>query len=711
MTVRWVLLALGVTLLVLPSANYHVFGGLPLSRVPEFIAFVLVLPLFCARGVRRLCGRALCRGPAWLGRLLLAAMALAVVAKVAMLASGTHDGFLGCYRFPVASPPAALACEKSYEDPFFRFGVTRVDHTVDFSGGNWDLSFINSLRFNIYPWVRGNVLRDRLPLAVTWEGIIEGADPRLVRIVYVGEGTAGFGPLVVSLPPQYRTAAAVTVPVPPGRHRVRIDYKFDDGYRVGDGAFPGPYAVFGILDAAGHPLRARPPGWAWLVLANVIDGVIAVLLVALLVLYVRVLKGYTVIVGALGLVAALAWMVSREVVAQVVVPEALLLVVASFLVLAFTRRHRSRHVIAAYFGCFAASVLRARLDFGALGAVLYQPAGDDWLTYESFARSILESWSLEAGEPVFYYQPLFRYLRFVEHFVIGDGDALIAVCALALLNFALFWLIGFVWPRSRSIRARVVVVASALLLAIVLNSDSVVGLLNVGASEYPTWIALLFGVPMLVRSERPRHLVLGTLLAVGSLLMRLNQRAGLAGPAGARAAARGGAAAGHRHGGHRARRSGPSGRSQRLLRRAARADHDERSDSDQPRPTAPNRVPGGLRPWGARRGEPAGPQSILPGTPSPRSALARVPRIAAGLGRLGRGASRITEGAFACEPRAHRGADGLSGCAPLLPGRSVLPAPHRHRPRGDGGSVLCRGDDEGRPRRRRAPAGGSVGMS
>ncbi|MBI4246543.1 MAG: hypothetical protein HY614_05090 [Candidatus Rokubacteria bacterium] len=453
-------------------------------------------------------------------------MALAVVAKVAMLASGTHDGFLGCYRSPVASPPAALACEKSYENPFFRFGVTRVDHTVDFSGGNWDLSFINSLRFNIYPWVRGNVLRDRLPLAVTWEGIIEGSDPRMVRIVYVGEGTAGFGPLVVSLPPQYRTAAAVTVPVPSGRHRVRIDYKFDDGYRVGDGAFPGPYAVFGILDAAGHPLRARPPGWAWLVLANVIDGVIAVLLVALLVLYVRVLKGYTVIVGALGLVAALAWMVSREVVAQVVVPEALLLVVASFLVLAFTRRHRSRHVIAAYFGCFAASVLRARLDFGALGAVLYQPAGDDWLTYESFARSILESWSLEAGEPVFYYQPLFRYLRFVEHFVIGDGDALIAVCALALLNFALFWLIGFVWPRSRSIRARVVVVASALLLAIVLNSDSVVGLLNVGASEYPTWIALLFGVPMLVRSERPRHLVLGTLLAVGSLLMRLNQAPG-----------------------------------------------------------------------------------------------------------------------------------------------------------------------------------------
>ena len=49
---------------------------------------------------------------------------------------------------------------------------------------------------------------------------------------------------------------------------------------------------------------------------------------------------------------------------------------------------------------------------GALGVVLLRSGGNDFLTYEGFARTILDTWSFQGGEDVFYYQPAFRYLRF-----------------------------------------------------------------------------------------------------------------------------------------------------------------------------------------------------------------------------------------------------------------------------------------------------------
>jgi len=154
------LVGLCVLVLLVPSVNYQVFSGLPLSNAPEYLFGVAVLPLVVHRGLRQVFARFL-RVSRFLAPGLWTAAGLALVLKVALFASGDYRGLQACYASPLAPPPAGR-CEVSYENPWSRFGVTRIDDRVDFGPGDWNLSFLNSLRFNIYPWVPGNRLRDRL---------------------------------------------------------------------------------------------------------------------------------------------------------------------------------------------------------------------------------------------------------------------------------------------------------------------------------------------------------------------------------------------------------------------------------------------------------------------------------------------------------------------------------------------------------------------
>jgi hypothetical protein len=162
--------------------------------------------------------------------------------------------------------------------------------------------------------------------------------------------------------------------------------------------------------------------------------------------------------------------------------------------------------------------------FGGLHVVEYRRGGDDWLTYESFARSILETWSLRGAEDVFFYQPLFRYLRFTEHLVLGDGDPFIWTWAITALVWSLFWLWAMARGRRRApTRTRALVrVLPGLLLLLLATSGTVLSLLRVGASEYPTWIALPLFLPMLFVSSAPRVWRLGAILLGLSLLTRMN---------------------------------------------------------------------------------------------------------------------------------------------------------------------------------------------
>ena len=160
--------------------------------------------------------------------------------------------------------------------------------------------------------------------------------------------------------------------------------------------------------------------------------------------------------------------------------------------------------------------------------VTYRSAGDDWLTYESFARSILETWSLEGGEPLFFYQPLFRYIRFAQHFLLGDGDAFFAILDLACLNWAVFWLAGRLWPRrGLPWPGTALFAAPGLLLLALVNSATVVSFLQAGLSEVHTWMFLPLALPLLLVSRSTRAWLGGTALLGLSFLARTDQAPGV----------------------------------------------------------------------------------------------------------------------------------------------------------------------------------------
>jgi len=466
------------------------FDGLPFSSPLEALAIVVVLPLALSAAVRRLVCRTLATCPAGVRLALLAAVLGCGVLKLA-LAPARPAGFLACYESTLTPPPAG-PCERSFENPLFRFDATRIDRVVDFGPQDWNLSFFNSLRFN-FLWRAGERRQDRLPFKVAWRGIVEADEARNVEITYAGQGRVGVDATSIELAPAYDAERTIATRLTPGRHVVRIEFSFDDDSRALMRP-AGPYATFrlrtvGAEGQPGPPLRAAAPR-AWLrAAALAVDAIGSGLSVLLLAIYVRL---------------------ARFELRPAPMP-------ARF------RRHRSTRLLLAYFALLVVVGWIARDAYPRLGTVVYRRAGEDWLTYESHARSILESRSLEGGERIFYMQPLFRYIRFAEHLVFGDGDPLINVLAATALYWTILWAASSLIGMRRIGRARATLVAIAAALMLALAGSTVVGLMiEFSLSEHATWIVTAAACALLA-SSRPQRWAAGAALIGAALITRPNQ--------------------------------------------------------------------------------------------------------------------------------------------------------------------------------------------
>jgi hypothetical protein len=542
---RIALSCLFVAALAMPSANTSLFDGVPLSRWPEFVALALMLPVLADAGLR---ARWLALFPPRALRLIPAGLVIVIAAKSALLLSGTHEGFAGCYRSTLADPLAAGVaadsggCELSYENPLARFGATRLDRTIDFgpipgpgarssaslvepallfgalrggiSATTWNLSFVNSLRFNLYD-VPEDGVTERLPIAAAWQGEIDLRDAAVIRIDYLGEGRARIGDRVEPLPASYQDSARVNLRLPRGRHTLDVRYVFDDGKRLGKGVPPlGPYGRMRVArvdpDDARRvvALEAAPPPVAWRAVAIVADLPLALIVGSVAVSYLR--RRWVRVFASL-----VAWMAVVVVMAPSAVtnlPAATFTIAFIVLLIACAWRAEWRSPAAAFAIVLVLQALRSAHDFPGLFAVLYRRPGSDWLTYESFARDILATGSLRAAEDVFHYQPGFRYLLFGLRFlIVGDNDVLCGIVALTALTWGLFFaFFRFTGTRPFTFRAgQVTAVAGAALLLGIVCSPFVVNCVRVGVSEWPTWVlappmaALLFA-PRVARRVRPR---------------------------------------------------------------------------------------------------------------------------------------------------------------------------------------------------------------
>ncbi len=492
---RWSGLGLWIAVLAMlasPSANHQVFDGMPFSRPQEVMAVCLLLPLLGSSRFRRLTRRALGRVHRR-GALAIGALAVAGVAvKLVLFWTGTYTGFTACYQPAVADVPAQ-GCERSYENPFFRHGATRLDPAIDFGPDDWNLSFVNSLRFNYYAWAPGVISRERMPFTATWVGEIEIEEESSLQILYSGEGwitIGGIGADEVRLEPAYDRIRSARHPLQPGRHRILVNYKFDDGFRTRKEP-TGQYATLRVArvvpTADGHdsaPLGPRSPASGWRLLGWFVDAQVWLIVAGMAVLYGLVLRReavWSLLAAAAGLAIAATSPIGQH--------HIVLLLATTGVAwrLLWSRRHRTRRFLFAYAALAAFVAGWIASSELALGNVLVRDGGNDFLLYESYARSILETGSLRAGRDVFYFQPLSRYVRFLEHALLGDGDLLVVGFDLFALNLSILFLCAASWQRHRTPALMVLAAAGAFLMLALANSENdVISLLHRGASEATT---------------------------------------------------------------------------------------------------------------------------------------------------------------------------------------------------------------------------------
>jgi hypothetical protein len=540
-------LLLVLALLVLPSGNVVVFDGIPANSAQEVVAFVLLLPLLLSRGLRQGWITLLQRHGGRVAVVVFTVVGIALACKVVLTFTEAHQGFAACYVSP-AAPPAA-ACERSFQNPLGLLNRTRIDEEIRFgpstgdsadaidpsypglaasgplSRSNWNLGFLNSLRFNVpYPQEPGSWKRSRLPLAARWTGVIETEEGMRPVLDYAGEGSVTIDGASVRLPASYASVRRHALTVGPGRHKFTLDYAFNRAGVVGRRP-SGPYARVELIDAeTTEPLQSAAPASWKVVLAAIVDAAtFAVLLCVVLVwlLAARGVIGYVALAGGGALLAL--WQpnpLGLSVSATFIAVTA-----ATGIVLAW---RRPRHAAALAFIAFVAlACARASTDFPNLNSVLYREGGTDFLTYETYARDIFETASLQGGEDVFYYQAGYRYILAAQRLMLGEGDFLVSASSQAAINFAVFLLVLVAFKRSAGSRvASALVALPGVFLYLLLNSDAILSLMRLGVTEGVTWATLPAGAALLW-SAGPVALVGGAALIGMTWLTRTNQAAGL----------------------------------------------------------------------------------------------------------------------------------------------------------------------------------------
>jgi hypothetical protein len=514
-----------------PSANLQAFDGLPLSRLCEFGALVLIAPFLIFPDLRArqiLFWKGLKIRPIYLW----IAMAAILLLKGILLASGVHSGFSACYRSPAEPttithedlPPRE--CERSYENLFDRFSATRLDSAVWFSPDTWNLVFLNTNRYNYYDWETGNIPRARIPLEAHWEGVPDVDQGDAIRIEYVGEGTVAWGGMQIPLPPSSGALKVVEFTAPSTGAAIRIDYGFDDGSRTGqDPESWGPRATIKI--SAGKPGRMVPlaaasaaPGWQ--AVAWIADGLILLWLISCLPTLIgsirRDLLALIVFSAGAGLLGLIPFVpVVREILIAITL--------AAFLTVHLAVRPFHPETVYAVVIVAAFCLLHVGSSGGA-GQVYLRSAGNDPLSYESQAYSILYKGSLQGGESVFEYIPMYRYIKFLEHAVFGDGNMLYAVAQLAAFFGGVFWIFRRIGKRTIAVLPKLLLIGLGCSL-IFLGGYYVSGVIRDGLSEYDTWILLLWALPALYWQESSAAILSGTLALAVSYTIRPNQILGI----------------------------------------------------------------------------------------------------------------------------------------------------------------------------------------
>lgn len=548
------MLALFLVLLFLPSVSFAWFSGLPLRAPASLAALAVLAPYAFSRNLRSAYRATVVQTSRRLPGLIAAGLTAAVVVKLVLMfaSSGAGFGFAACYRS--LDVPEPVGCERSFDNPLDRLGVTRVDPAINFAprqlpndfwnaygivGGiqstNWNLGFLNTNRFDFLQGGLVDPLSRALPrFSGRWTGRIDvpaGGTPLVVT--YIGEGSVASGGTIHALVPSYDAPATVTFALQPGRLAITVSYRFDPS-----GPLSGTQAPpqMQLLSGTGAPLAPAPPAAGWRLLALFSDTA-AVLMAASLLLVLLLQLGRARVAAAIFALGSAGAALAVGSNSRLAVGALYLVLIEALLVLLLLLGRRFTALefgLAAYLCLLGLETARALTTYGTLTMVQYRASGEDFLTYESLARSILQTHSLRGGESVFVYSPAFRYLLFAEHVLLGDGNVTVGVVGIVALTLCVFLLARKLFARvslgSRSaLKASAVLVGLIAMTTLLLIEAVAVEMVRAGFSEYPPWILILLSMYCLLSSHSLRMTALGLALAALAFTFRFDEGLGVVG--------------------------------------------------------------------------------------------------------------------------------------------------------------------------------------
>jgi hypothetical protein len=453
-----------------PSTNLLLFSGLPLDEPVPFLTALALLPVLFGASLRSRVFRTL--GSCGIG-FLVTAIVVAMAAKSILSAFAPTVGFAGCYTSPGRTPEGE--CELTYSDVRGFPQRSRLDQTLDFGAApstsgaltpnpfeagaliagvaetNWHLSYLNALRFNVYD-APGDAKSEHLPLRVVWTGHIENPEARRLEVQVVGSVVSSIDDEEWTVKSSGAGPARSIVTVTSGHRRVRVDYAYpaegdDDGLASTERPFATVKLCY-LSEPTGGSLTdafvPAPASLSWRILAAAADLLIGGAALVLVAAAAMLLHRSPFAMMCPPLLAGLVYAAPGSVPELGLLPFGIACTIAPMIYASRAQLGASGAFLALGLLAFAATAA----EVPGLSAVIYRRPGSDWQTYESFARDIIVTGSLRAGEDVFHYQPGFRYLLFALRMVVGDNDVLLATTA----RLAIVWPFALLYFAVASIR-------------------------------------------------------------------------------------------------------------------------------------------------------------------------------------------------------------------------------------------------------------------
>jgi len=506
---------LSTLLFIIPSSSSSFLDGIPWNSRWEISVLSVVVLSMLSRNSRTIFVKkfyGLSKKQSFL--LIVTLVALLGARSWSSSLTGSSGYFKACYK-SIVEPLPDNVCEPTYDGFLVPGPISRRDPRIDFgpienqrsdvlSGSNWNLSFVNDWpRFDIWPWVEGNIDIERFPFTATWVGSFDVSKQNSVLpITYVGGGIVNVGGVETTLVDSYSQSSTVNIPIAVGLHQLKINYRFAQTRLAGDES-GGQYATLRVYkpiesDAKdGDLLKSSPQSNPFRLFALGIDALTLFAAGCLsFPLIKKVLKRWRIMcLSSLGMLVAI---LLRDVVPlPSFLPLPFIFVIGSWVWLLKYRRD-SLLMVGVPLGIALAIerminfiVLRDGA-FPGLNFILFRVRGNDWLVYQGLARSMLGNFSFRGGEDVFYWQVGFRYVVFASHLLFGDGDVLIAFVFASLFVCAPLWLVFNIDQMYKNRNINKFLIPLLGLTLIVAMSSRILEAEYLGLSEYVTWIAMVY---------------------------------------------------------------------------------------------------------------------------------------------------------------------------------------------------------------------------